>query len=279
MQPNWAAPMSNPAQPRPVPHQASPTQVGQREHPEDARWQAQVQKLTQIGTHRTAQAGSTKSSLLQWSQYLERTPTKFPSFFLSVKSMYHPRVWLGTTRDHFRAPGAPDGHSKCTFLLFLDPGGPYIIRSRAAKTSDSSSDTTTPRSRFVSLEPVKPRRFPPFPASQASKQACFENSRPSRPRTHARHRVSTSARRLFDMFCGRLSRVLAGLNPPHHRCSRGMFCFEIKPGTCEISSPPPLSRIQSVATGRDAIGSAAGAARGRRCVYMDCRGGRGPRPK
>ena len=79
VQPNWAAPMSNPAQPRPVPHQASPTQVGQREHPEDARWQAQVQKLTQIGTHRTAQAGSTKSSLLQWSQYLERTPTKFPS--------------------------------------------------------------------------------------------------------------------------------------------------------------------------------------------------------
>ena len=34
-----------------------------------------------------------------------------------------------------------------------------------------------------------------------------------------------------------------------------------------------------VATGRDVIAAAAGAARGRRCVYMDGRGGRSPCPK
>ena len=45
------------------------------------------------------------------------------------------------------------------------------------------------------------------------------------------------------------------------------------------SSPPPLSQIQSVATGRDAIGSAAGAARGRRYFYMNGRGGRSRCPE
>ena len=83
------------------------------------------------------------------SQYLERTPTKLPPFFLSLKSLYHPGMCLGTTRDHSRAPGAPDGHSKCTFFAFFGPGR-AIIRSRAAKTLDSNSDTTTHRSRFVS---------------------------------------------------------------------------------------------------------------------------------
>ena len=45
------------------------------------------------------------------------------------------------------------------------------------------------------------------------------------------------------------------------------------------ASPPPLSQIQSVATGRDAIGSAAGAARGRRYFYMNGRGGRSRCPE
>ena len=44
-------------------------------------------------------------------------------------------------------------------------------------------------------------------------------------------------------------------------------------------SPPPLSQIQSVATGRDAIGAAAGAARGRRYFYMNGRGGRSRCPE
>ena len=37
------------------------------------------------------------------------------------------------------------------------------------------------------------------------------------------------------MFSGRFSRVLAGLRPPHRRGSCGVFFFEIKPGTREIS--------------------------------------------
>ena len=44
-------------------------------------------------------------------------------------------------------------------------------------------------------------------------------------------------------------------------------------------STPPLSQIQGAATGRDAIGSAAGAARGRRYFYMDGRGGRSRCPE
>ena len=50
--------------------------------------------------------------------------------------------------------------------------------------------------------------------------------------------------------------------------------------TCEVASPPPLSQMQGAATRCDAIAAAAcaGAARGRRCVYMDGRGGRSPRP-
>ena len=57
-----------------------------------------------------------------------RDPTKVPIMVFSFKSLYHPVMCLGTTHDHSRAPGAPDGHSMGTlnalFLLFLDPGGP-----------------------------------------------------------------------------------------------------------------------------------------------------------
>ena len=53
-----------------------------------------------------------------------KDPTKLLRIFSLFKSLYHPVMYLGTTRDHSRAPGAPDVHSKCSFLLFLDPGGP-----------------------------------------------------------------------------------------------------------------------------------------------------------
>ena len=49
--------------------------------------------------------------------------------------------------------------------------------------------------------------------------------------------------------------------------------------TSPETSPPPLSQMQGVATGRDVIASAAGAALGRRCFYMDGRGGRSRCPK
>ena len=65
MQPNWAAPMSNPAQPGPVPQQPSPTQIGQMEHPEDASRHAQAKILTQIGIEKAAQARRAKSPPLQ----------------------------------------------------------------------------------------------------------------------------------------------------------------------------------------------------------------------
>ena len=50
--------MSNPAQPMPVPQQPSPTRIGQTEHPEDARRQAQVKNVTQISIEKAAQARS-----------------------------------------------------------------------------------------------------------------------------------------------------------------------------------------------------------------------------
>jgi hypothetical protein len=78
-----------------------------------------------------------------------KDPTKLVRTIFSFKSPYHPGMCLGTTRDHSRAPGAPDGHSKCTLFAFFGPGR-AIIRSRAAKPLDSNSDTTTHRSRFVS---------------------------------------------------------------------------------------------------------------------------------
>ena len=80
-----------------------------------------------------------------------KDPHKVAIMFFSFKSLYHPGMCLGTTRDHSRAPGAPGGHSKCTFFAFFGPGR-AIIRSRAAKTLDSNSDTTAHRSLFVSSE-------------------------------------------------------------------------------------------------------------------------------
>ena len=47
-----------------------------------------------------------------------------------------------------------------------------------------------------------------------------------------------------------------------------------KPRRGYASSPPPLTQTQGVATGRGAIGAAAGAARGRRYFHVDGRGGR-----
>ena len=44
-------------------------------------------------------------------------------------------------------------------------------------------------------------------------------------------------------------------------------------------SPSLLSQMQGVASGRDVIAAAAGAARGWRCVYIDGHGGCSPRPK
>ena len=79
-----------------------------------------------------------------------KDPHKLPSNFFSFKSLYHPGMCLGTTRDHSRAPGAPGGHSKCTFFAFFGPGR-AIIRSRAAKTLDSNSDTTAHRTSFCFL--------------------------------------------------------------------------------------------------------------------------------
>ena len=78
-----------------------------------------------------------------------KDPHKVAIMFFSFKSLYHPGMCLGTTRDHSRAPGAPGGHSKCTFFAFFGPGR-AIIRSRAAKTLDSNPDTTTHRTPFVS---------------------------------------------------------------------------------------------------------------------------------
>ena len=80
-----------------------------------------------------------------------KDPTKLAINIFSFKSLYHPGMCLGTTRDHSRAPGAPGGHSKCTFFAFFGPGR-AIIRSRAAKTLDSNSDTTALRPLFVSSE-------------------------------------------------------------------------------------------------------------------------------
>jgi hypothetical protein len=61
--------------------------------------------------------------------------------------------------------------------------------------------------------------------------------------THARHRVPTSSRRLFDMFCGRLPRVLAGLNPPHRRGSlksnQGPAKYQRSGGLFQVPGTPP----------------------------------------
>ena len=43
-----------------------------------------------------------------------KDPHKLAIMLFSFKSLYHPGMCLGTTHDHFRAPGAPGGHSKCT---------------------------------------------------------------------------------------------------------------------------------------------------------------------
>ena len=50
---------------------------------------------------------------------------------------------MGATRDHARASRAPDEHFERTFVTGFGPRR-AIIRSLAAKTSDSNFDTTTP---------------------------------------------------------------------------------------------------------------------------------------
>ncbi len=80
-----------------------------------------------------------------------KDPHKLAIMFFSFKSLYHPGMGLGTTRDHSRALGAPGGHYKCISVACFGPGR-AIIRSRAAKTLDSNSDTTALRPLFVSSE-------------------------------------------------------------------------------------------------------------------------------
>ena len=48
-----------------------------------------------------------------------KDPQKLLRTFFSLKSLYHPGMCFGTTLNHSRAPGAPDGHSKCTFFYFV----------------------------------------------------------------------------------------------------------------------------------------------------------------
>ena len=100
-------------------------------------------------TSRVEESAETTSGTIE--SISRKDPTKLVRIFSLFKSLYHPRMCLGTTRDHSRAPGAPGGHSKCTCFAFFGPGR-AIIRSRAAKTLDSNSDTRTHRSLFVSSE-------------------------------------------------------------------------------------------------------------------------------
>ena len=68
-----------------------------------------------------------------------------------------------------------------------------------------------------------------------------------------------------------------GMGYAQHTDAHDMVCGNIEkwgPG-----SPPPLSQIQGVATRRDVMATAAGAAWGRRCVYMDGHSGCSRRPK
>ena len=60
--------------------------------------------------------------LLAVESISRKDPHKLAINLFSFKSLYHPWMCLGTTRDHSRAPGAPGQHSKCTFIAFFGPG-------------------------------------------------------------------------------------------------------------------------------------------------------------
>ena len=114
-----------------------------------SEWVSKFNGFLHLGVGRSCKQAERRPSAAE--SISRKDPQKLPSNFFSLKSLYHPGVCLWTTRDHSRAPGAPGGHSKCTCFAFFGPGR-AIIRSRAAKTLDSNSDTTALRPLFVSSE-------------------------------------------------------------------------------------------------------------------------------